>query len=157
MGRLTGMISGRARRIAFIVGIAVLAACAPVYRSHGFVPPEEDLVTIQPGIDTRATVSESIGQPTAGGVLNNGGFYYVRSKFRHFGPMEPQEIDREVVAITFDAQGIVRNIERYGLEDGRVVPLSRRVTDESVRDTTFLRQLMGNIGRFDASSMLGEP
>ena len=40
---------------------------------------------------------------------------------------------REIVAITFDDSGVVRNIERFGLEDGNVVALSRRVTDSNVQ------------------------
>jgi hypothetical protein len=50
----------------------------------------------------------------------------------------------------------VRNIETFGLQEGRVVALSRRVTDDNLRDTTFIRQLLGNVGRFDAGQILGE-
>lgn len=137
--------------------IVGLGACTPLFRNHGYVPAEEDLAAILPGIDTRDTVADVVGPPTAGGVLNEGGFYYVRSRFRTFGPFEPREIEREVVAITFDAEGIVRNIERFGLEAGRVVQLNRRVTDDNLRDTTFLRQLLGNIGNFAAEDFIGEP
>jgi len=51
---------------------------------------------------------------------------------------------------------VVRNIERFGLERGQVVTLSRRVTDDNIADTTFIRQLMGNLGRFNAGDFLGE-
>ena len=46
----------------------------------------------------------------------------------------------------FDADGVVRNITRYGLEDGRVVALTRRVTVTGDGDIGFIRQLFGNIG-----------
>ncbi|MFT5786619.1 MAG: hypothetical protein ACI9KK_001979, partial [Ascidiaceihabitans sp.] len=36
---------------------------------------------------------------------------------------------------------------RFGLEDGQVVPLARRVTSTAVSNKSFLRQLIGNIGR----------
>jgi len=58
------------------------------------------------------------------------------------------------VAITFDQRGVVRGIERYGLEDGRTIPLQRRVTSSSVEDKTFLRQLLGNLGRFNPGNVL---
>ena len=67
---------------------------------------------------------------------------------RVIGPLAPKEIDRQVVAISFSDNGVVTNVERFGLERGRVVPLSRRVTSSSVRDQSLLRQLLGNIGRF---------
>ena len=108
------------------------------------------------GQDSREGVIEIAGPPTAGGVLAGGDLYYVSSTFRHFGAAAPREIDRQVLAISFDAAGTVRNIERFTLQDGRVVVLSRRVTDDGIKDTTFLRQLLGNVGRVNASDFLGE-
>ena len=35
--------------------------------------------------------------------------------------------------------------------------LTRRVTDGGTEEITFLQQLLGNIGRIDASDILGEP
>ena len=148
---------GLTRRRALMLALGALAlsgGCVPLYRNHGYVPPEADLAALVIGQDTRETVVAAIGRPVTGGVLNDDGMYYVASRFRHVGPLEPQEVSREVLAITFDAGGTLRNIERFGLEDGQVVTLSRRVTDDNLRDTTFIRQLLGNIGRFDASTLL---
>lgn len=138
------------------VVLASAMACSPVYRSHGYIPSESELMAVEPGVDTRESVIEVIGQPTTGSVLDNSAMYYVASRFRHFGPLEPQEIERQVVAISFTDQGLVRNIERFGLEDGRVVTLSRRVTEGTIQDRTFLRQLLGNIGNIDAGNFIGD-
>lgn len=147
---------GRRGRLALsLVAALALSACVAQFRDHGYVPPEEDLLTILPGIDTRDTVADVLGPPTAGSVLEGGDFYYVQSRFRTLGPFEPEEVSREIVAINFDAEGIVRNIERFGLEDGRAVVLERRITDDRLRDTTFLRQLLGNFGRVNAEDLLG--
>ncbi len=149
---------GRQTRVAIVAAALSLAtACTPLYRNHGYAPSEMDLADVLVGIDTRDTVADVIGPPIAGGVLNAGGFYYVQSRFRTVGPFRPTEIEREVVAITFDAEGVVANIERFGLEAGRVVVLNRRVTDDNLRDTTFIRQLLGNIGNVNAGDFLGEP
>ena len=40
------------------------------------------------------------------------------------------------------------------LERGRVVTLSRRVTDTGVVDSGLLRQLLGNLGRFNPGDFL---
>lgn len=125
-----------------------LSACAPTFKNHGYIPPQEDLDALAIGIDTRASVEETVGPPSSGGVLNDGGYYYVRSRIRTLGPVAPKEIERQVVAISFDGAGVVSNIERFGLEDGQVVPLARRVTDTAVSNKSFLRQLLGNIGQF---------
>lgn len=130
------------------------AACTAQYRNHGYMPPEEDIANVILGVDTRESVSETLGTPTAGGVLTDGGFYYVRSQFKTVGPFRPQETTRELLAVTFNANGTVANIERFGLEDGQVVTLSRRVTDNGLNNISFIRQLLGNLGNFDPSAIL---
>ena len=131
-----------------IAGLAglLLSGCAAQYRDHGYVPREDQLSQIVPGIDTRATVEDVVGVPSASSVRSGRGYYYVSSRMRSFAWREPEVVDREIVAISFDEGGVVRGIERYGLEDGRVVPLTRRVTENSGSDIGFIRRLFGNIG-----------
>lgn len=136
--------------------LVVATGCTPLYRNHGYMPLDADLSALTVGVDTRDSVAEAVGTPTAGGVLADGNYYYVRSRFRHFGFLEPQEVSREVLAISFDAQGVMRNVETFGLQDGQVVTLSQRITDTSVQDRTFIRQLLGNIGNFNAGALIGE-
>lgn len=137
-----------------ILALVATAACASVYRNHGYVPSEDELSEIVVGVDSRATVDDVIGSPSAGGLLKGGDYYYVRSRMKHFGMLEPEVVERQVVAISFDDQDLVQNIERFGLEDGRVVTLTRRVTSSSVQGKSFLRQLMGNLGQFNPASVL---
>jgi outer membrane protein assembly factor BamE (lipoprotein component of BamABCDE complex) len=154
---------GTASRIGSVLRAAVigavgttLIACTSIYRDHGYVPTDEDLAKVTVGVDTRDSVAEAIGVPSVTGMLNDQGYYYIKSRLRHYGPREPQVVARELVAISFTDAGVVRNIERYGLADGQVIELNRRVTESSVSDQTFLRQILGNIGNFDPSNALGE-
>ncbi len=128
-----------------------LTACATIYRDHGYIPSDDELAEIVVGVDSRDTVADAVGVPSTAGVLDNSGYYYVKSKVRHLGALRPKEVEREVLAISFSDTGIVQNIERFSLQDGKVVQLSRRVTESSVRDNTFLRQLLGSIGNIGAS------
>lgn len=131
----------------------VLAACATVVRNHGYVPDETELAQVVVGKDTRETVAEKIGRPSAQGLLNDVGWFYVQSRFEHVGPREPKEVERQVVAITFNAKGVVDDVGRYGLEDGRVVAISRRVTESNVKGIGFISQLLANFGRIQASDL----
>ncbi|MBV0911908.1 outer membrane protein assembly factor BamE [Anianabacter salinae] len=144
----------KARRWIAAAVLCVIAACSPIERNHGYVPSDAQLEEIIVGVDTKASVEDVIGRPSAAGVLDGAGWYYVRSEFQTRGPLPKQEVDREVVAITFNQDEVVTNIERFGLEEGRVVALSRRVTDSNVEGIGFLRQLFGNIGRLDAAQLL---
>ncbi len=149
MTRPASFLRNLARTAVVGVLLAGLAACAEQVRKHGYVPTDADLAEIVVGVDTRESVAESIGTPSSAGLLNESGFYYVQSRMRTVGPRRPQVIDRQVVAISFTEAGVVQNVERFGLEDGRMVALSRRVTESSVNSQTFIRQLLGNLGNFN--------
>ena len=136
----------RLRGCALSVALLLLGGCVAQYSNHGYFPPPEDLEQIDLG-DTRSTVEETLGPSSTGSVLDDGGIYYVRSRVRTRGMFEPEVIDRQVLAISFDRNDRVSNVELFGLEDGNVVPLSRRVTDTNIDTQTFWSQLIGNIGR----------
>jgi outer membrane protein assembly factor BamE (lipoprotein component of BamABCDE complex) len=146
-------MTAKARVLVAAICLIGLSACSSVYRNHGYVPTDDELSEITIGVDSRATVEELIGAPSAGGVLEGGDMYYVRSRVRHFGMKRPEVIERQVVAVSFNESGTVKNVERFGLEHGKVVPLSRRVTSSSVEGKGFLRQLLGNLGNFTAGQL----
>ena len=142
-------MTGRTKAMRMVVALAcaaVLSACVAQYRNHGYLPSDSELSDVIVGVDTRDTVAETIGVPGTSGVLDQGNYYYVGSRVRHYGAFPPEIVEREIVAVEFDADGVVRNITRYGLEDGRVVALTRRVTATGDGDIGFIRQLFGNIG-----------
>lgn len=144
------------KQVVMLVMIGTVAACSAVYRNHGYVPAEEELAQIEVGKDTRETVGQKIGRPSTSGLLNDVGWFYVQSRYKLVGPREPKEIDRQVLAVTFTEAGVVDNIARYGLEDGRVVEISRRVTETNVKGLSFIQQILGSFGRLQAGDVLGE-
>jgi outer membrane protein assembly factor BamE (lipoprotein component of BamABCDE complex) len=133
----------------------MLGACAPQYKNHGYIPLQENLDQITVGRDTRDTVAATVGVPASAGLLTNSGYYYVRSRRKAIGFLAPTEVEREVVAISFSSKGVVQNVERFGLERGNVITLDRRVTSSPVSDKSFIRQLLGNIGRFNPAAIAG--
>lgn len=142
-----GAATRAAARIAALIGLALLAACAPQMRYHGYAPSDAELAQIQIGRDTRETVVERLGRPSMGGVLAGSDLFWVQSDWRHESWRAPVEIDRQVVAISFDSRDRVENIERFGLRDGQVVALSRRVTDMGSRPSV-LAQAFRVLGQF---------
>lgn len=139
-----------------VSGLAIAAGCTQMDRFHGFVPPAEELATLTVGATTKNEVISLFGPPTSERALQNNTIYYASSQFRYFGPFAPEEVDRQVLAIDFDAADRVRNISRYTLEDSRIVVLDRRVTEDGINDVTFLGQLLGSFGRIDAGELLGD-
>lgn len=155
MGRRAGGYGRWFRRALACALVAVtVSACAPQFQNHGYVPMESDLALLTVGVDTQDTVANTIGRPSAQTLLDESAWYYIQSRYRVYGPREPKEIDRQVVAISFDPEGVVTNIERFGLEDGRVVTLSRRVTDSGIGRPSLITELFKNFGRLRASDFL---
>ncbi|UWQ17104.1 outer membrane protein assembly factor BamE [Jannaschia sp. M317] len=131
-----------------------LTACAATFRDHGYVPSEADLQSLIVGVDTRDTVEASVGRPSATGVLRGDAWYFVQSRVRNFGWRAPQTIERELVAISFAPDGTVENIERFGLEDGKVVTLSRRITKTTIKEFGLIQQIVRNFGRINIGETL---
>lgn len=130
--------------------------CSATYRNHGYVPSEDELAALELGIDTRDSVIEAVGAPGFGGVLDSSAFYYVQTRVKNEMFYKPTSVDRQVVAISFDSAGRLRNVERFGLEDGQIVPLARRVTDNSVQNNGLVRQLLRNLGNFNPAGALAQ-
>lgn len=120
------------------------------------MPSEDELASLELGKDTRDSVIEAVGAPGFGGVLDSDAFFYVQSRVRNEMFYAPTVIERQVVALSFDSAGVLRNVERFGLEDGQVVPLARRVTDNSVQNNGLLRQLLRNLGNFNPAGALAQ-
>lgn len=153
------MTTTRRRFIALALAVpaaAALSGCTALYPNHGYVPPDDELAQVVVGQTTQGDLEGLIGRPSSQGLLTGSAWYYVGSRWRTYGAFEPQEINREVVAISFDPNGTVSNVERFGLERGRVVTLSSRVTDTGVTTVSLAGQLLGNLGNFDAGSIISD-
>jgi outer membrane protein assembly factor BamE (lipoprotein component of BamABCDE complex) len=140
-------LSRNTRRLGLAVALGLgLAACSATYDNHGYVPPATDLAEISVG-DTREDVAAQVGRPSAAGVMRDEAWFYTAYRIRNYTYRAPEVIERDIVAISFDSGGRVENVERFGLEDGQVIQLSRRVTETTVQNQGFFQQLLSNFGR----------
>ena len=137
--------------VALVFCAALGSGCAPTVQVHGYMPREADISRIRPGSDNAATVEQVLGQPSSSGVLRESAWYYVQSTVENYTWHAPRVIDRTVLAVQFDGNGVVRGVARYGLEDGRIVNLTTRTTDTGGREMGVLEQLFGNLLNLDAS------
>ena len=140
--------------LALALVMATLAACGGQYRNHGYMPLAEDVDALIVGVDTRDSIIEVMGVPTTGGVLTEEAMYYVRSRVHHKGYVKPNEIQRDVLVLSFDKNQILRNVERFGIEKGKLIRLEHRVTEAPGGDRSVLQQIIGSIGGFNPNSIL---
>jgi outer membrane protein assembly factor BamE (lipoprotein component of BamABCDE complex) len=136
--------------LAATAAVALLSACAPTVQIHGYIPPESDVARITPGFDSIATVEEVLGRPASRALLGDSAWFYIQSTVENYTYNPPRVIDRTVLAVTFDQNGIVQDIARYGLEDGRIVNLTTRTTETGGRTLGVLEQIFGNLLNLDS-------
>lgn len=128
---------------------AVLAGCSPTTQIHGYMPPEADVSRIKPGVDTTATVQEVLGLPAGNGIVRDSAWYYVESTFENYTYHAPRVLDRKVLQVSYDRNGVVTGLKRYGIEDGRIVDLANDTTQTGGQEMGVLEQLFGNILNMD--------
>jgi outer membrane protein assembly factor BamE (lipoprotein component of BamABCDE complex) len=86
-------------------------------------------------------------------VLRDSAWYYVQSTVENYTYHAPRVVDRTVLAVNFDNRGVVRDVRRYGLADGRIINLETRTTETGGRELGVLEQLFGNILNLDAEAL----
>jgi outer membrane protein assembly factor BamE (lipoprotein component of BamABCDE complex) len=145
------MRSKALRLTAICLALGLAAGCAPTTQVHGYIPPSRDVALVTPGVDTSATVEEKLGLPSSTGLLQDSAWYYVQSTIENYTYHRPRVVDRTILVVSFNPEAVVTGIERYGLEDGRVVVLQARTTDTGGRQLGVLEQLFGNLLNLDAA------
>ena len=126
----------------------VLGACSPVIKVHGFVPGEEQISRLKPGVHRQKDVADLLGSPSNVGTFREGTWYYVTRRTERVAFFEKKTIDQRVVVVKFDEAGLLKDITRYALADGREIEPVDRVTQTRGRELGFIEQIIGNIGRF---------
>ena len=142
-------------RCAIISAAIFAAACAPRIRDYGYAPTDQELANIVVGIDSQDSVAALVGTPASESLRGDDAWYYLSARQEVRGMRAPETTDRQLVAISFNGEGTVTNIERFTMRDGRVITLSRRVTDDNRKGVSFLRQAFSNLGRLRAEDITG--
>jgi len=149
-------MAGRAKdfgRIGAVLGAAALAAgCSSILTHKGYLADEVVLQSVQPGIDNRRSVQETLGQPSFVSQFGEPTWYYVSSTTSQ-RPFTVQRISgHSVLAVRFDAAGNVISAERTGLEQVAYISPDDDETPTLGRERGFLEDLFGNISQVGAGA-----
>jgi len=147
-----------ARPAAFAVIALPLAlgACAPVSSTHGFTAISDKPAEVKAGEDTKSTVMERLGSPSAVSTFDPNTWFYVSQSVQRVAFYKPRVTQREVVAVAFGEDEKVKAVNSYTLEDGKVIAFNGRATPTRGRELTILEQLLGTVGRA-ANALGGRP
>lgn len=135
------------------ISLALLAgACTPTIDNRGYVPDAEAVAKVKPGSQTRGDVSELLGTPSTVAPFSENTWVYIQSKTATTAFFEPKVLEQNVVVVDFDDAGLVQNVRRYTLQDGKVIDPVSRTTPAPGKELSFLEQLVGNIGKFNTKN-----
>lgn len=132
--------------IALFVGVFA-SACTPTQATRGNIVEDFRMAEIVPGVSSRTNVLQSLGSPTTIAPFDENVWYYIGQKTEKRGIFDPKVVDKKVVVVAFNGDGIVQTIENVDA-NAIDVPTVRRKTPTSGNEVTVLQQLIGNVGRF---------
>ena len=128
---------------AIFLGVALLVACAPVVSTRGYIADAGLESSIKPGTDTKASIQERLGYASTTATFGGDNtWYYISYREKQVAFFNPTVLERKILAVSFDPEGRVTNLRRYGLEQGRVINFETRTTPARGRELTFLQQLL---------------
>ena len=137
-----------ARKLFAALCLTALLGCSPMHNSHGFIPDDDTVGKVRPGVHDRDSVTSLLGFPTSTANFNGETWLYMKRESEQIAFFSEKILDRDVLAVRFDEAGVVIAVERYTLADGRTLIPVERTTPTRGRELSVLEQLFGNIGRF---------
>ena len=136
-------------RAAALSLLLAATACSPTIENRGYVPDAEALDRVKPGGQTRGDVAELLGTPSSVTPFSDDTWIYIQRKTSTLAFFEPRVLEQNVVVVDFDDAGVVRDVRRYTLEDGKLIDPVTRKTPAPGKELSFLEQLVGNVGKFN--------
>ena len=134
-----------------------VGACAPVTSYNGFIARDEKPADTKVGVDTRSTVLARLGSPTSQSAFGDPVFYYIGQTMQKEAYLKPRVTQREVTAISFDADEKVKAVKTYKLKDGYRLAYEGRETPTRGRQLNWIEQILGTIGRGGALPQQNDP
>ena len=135
-----------------IAGALLLGACTPVTSYQGFQAVEAKPADVKVGVDSKSSVTERLGSPSAVAALEPNTWFYITQISDAVAFRRPVVRRRDVVAISFNKDDEkVASVNIYSLKDGHVIAFNHHATPTRGRELSILEQLLGTIG---AGSML---
>lgn len=130
--------------LCLVVGIS--SACTPTVVNRGNIPDPDRLAELKIGTSTREDVSTKLGTPTQTGTFDENVWYYYGRTTEQYAFFDPKVINQEAIEVRFDDEGIVKSVQKLAPTTQDVNPVDRR-TPTYGHETTFVEQLLGNLGR----------
>ena len=149
---MSQLVKLRQLSFAMILALAIicLASCeVKETMNYGYVPNEELLEAVRPGVHTRDQVQRLLGSPSAIGTFESNYWYYINRTTERVALLEAEALEQNVLVVEFGTDNLVAELYRFTLEDGKVIDPVTRQTPTRGQKINAIQQLLSNIGRFN--------
>ncbi len=143
--------------LAALLGASLVATagCTKVRDHQGYLADETLIASVQPGVDNRDSVMNTLGRPSFVGQFDQRDWYYISRNTSNLGFSMPRAVDQMVLHVRFDEAGNVAAVERTGLEKVASINPTSEETPTLGRDRSFFEELFGNIGQVGSTGQTG--
>ena len=141
------------RQLCLLLAALLLSGC-----SYFSFPPQlrgnrvtaDQLKDLVPGTSTRADVTSVLGSPTAKAAFDDNTWMYISEMTQpRVGRVQGVNAQK-VVELSFDDRGVLQSVKTLGQKDSQRVAIVDRATPSPGSEATFMQQLLGNVGKFNA-------
>lgn len=130
-----------------LAGVLLLGACSTDYfnQTEGNMPTKDDILAIKQGM-SQSDVRKIMGSPSAVSSLDHKTWIYMNSTMKRMAFFEPEELERNIVAIEFNLDGQVERVVQIDKDSGREVALCTDETPVMGTEETFMEKYFGGVG-----------
>ena len=158
-GTHTRCLSTHLGRLSILAALTLsLTACSwllPPPQSRGSRLQPEQLAELHPGKSTKTEVATLIGSPTQKATFDDNTWFYISETTRPRLGQTIGVLDQSVLVVNFDQNGVLSGLKTVTRDEAAPVDVVSRTTPSPGTEASFLQQLLGNIGRFNAGGTSG--
>lgn len=138
--------------------VLLLSGCGVVeapYQLRGNRIDADLLKELVTGTSTRADATALLGSPSAKATFDDNTWIYISETTQTRVARTPGVTMQEITVLTFDPAGTLRSMKRLDQDASLPVDTVSRTTPSPGSEASFMQQLLGNVGKFNAGAPTG--
>jgi outer membrane protein assembly factor BamE (lipoprotein component of BamABCDE complex) len=139
--------------LAALVMASLLGGCS-VFESppqlRGNKVDSDQLKNLVVGTSTRADVTSLLGSPTAKATFDDNTWIYISEVTQPRVGRVQGVNSQNVVQMVFNDKGVLTSVKQLDKADGKPVAMAAGATPSPGSESSFMQQLLGNVGKFTA-------
>lgn len=126
--------------------ISACSTSSDLFLTHnGNMPSNERIDKVKVG-DTKNEVISQLGSPSSVISLNQNTWIYMSADIKQVAFMAPEEINRDVLTISFNDSGKVADIDRLSKKNGVDIQINEDKTQSLGHNPGFFEKFFGGLG-----------